>query len=453
MNNIIEYHRKAIRFYLQSEFRRSKEETEAGEKYPVDLKAIGADLAAKKDHLSKIMESVRNQRDNINLELQKIGIPLLSIRKENISIQNGLGYETTLGKLVKASGEVNIGILDVKQKINELRLWQIKRNARKTLLIISIIAGIVALILINLTIVSIIDKQRMSTKTAQQVLIENRTQQPLRETQTGQALILESQTQQVFLKTQTEQASYVSVRANLEWQETIFTIHTGDIVQFTQINPERNWTNDLARVNKYDANGQNIIDPNAILPTARLGALIGKIDECDTFIIGTKLKFTASCSGNLSLVMNDVSGSFDNNSGEIIVQIEINKSSNEQQVPTSSPTVNSSIPTSTPRPNQNVQTPYPTMDFSCPGALPIRVELGYLVRVVSTDGDKVNLRSSPSMDNNIIDAMTNGTKLRIIGEHVCANNSAFWKVQIFGTDETGWVREADDTMYFIEPIY
>ena len=105
-------------------------------------------------------------------------------------------------------------------------------------------------------------------------------------------------------------------------------------------------------------------------------------------------------------------------------------------------------PDPTPRP-----TPLPTMDISCPGAPPIRVEVGNLVRVTTTEGDKLNLRSSPKVTNNIINMMPAGMKLRVIGGPICSDNSTFWQVQMLESTDTGWVREGDFALYYIEPIY
>jgi hypothetical protein len=82
-------------------------EAEVKEKHQVDLKALNEELAAKKDYLSKLIESIRKECNDINQELQKIGFPLLSTRKENIAIHDDLSYEVLSGNLRKISWEVN----------------------------------------------------------------------------------------------------------------------------------------------------------------------------------------------------------------------------------------------------------------------------------------------------------------------------------------------------------
>ncbi len=98
-------------------------------------------------------------------------------------------------------------------------------------------------------------------------------------------------------------------------------------------------------------------------------------------------------------------------------------------------------------------TSYPTMEISCPGAPPIRVEVGNLVRVTTTDGDNLRLRSSPEVANNILQRVPAGLELRIIGGPVCSDNFSYWEVKIPGTSQTGWIAEGDYSIYYVEPIY
>jgi RNA polymerase subunit RPABC4/transcription elongation factor Spt4 len=121
------------------------------------------------------------------------------------------------------------------------------------------------------------------------------------------------------------------------------------------------------------------------------------------------------------------------------------------------PTNTISLLVPSPQPTQPIPTSFPTlfptMDISCPGAPPIRVEAGDLVRVTTTEGDKLNLRSSPKVVNNIIDLIPAGTKLRVISGPNCSDNSTFWEIQILESTEQGWVMEGDLSLYYIEPIY
>jgi hypothetical protein len=245
-----------------------------------------------------------------------------------------------------------------------------------------------------------------------------------------------------------------NIPAYVEWINTNISVLTGDEIQ---IKAQGQWKNDPG-YSLYDANGYTGSgDPNAVLPTANVGALIGKIGDCQPFFVGDELTFNASCTGNLFLGMNDSLDSYSNNVGELNVRIEINPTTQPQQ--TNTPSLQSIqqaiVPSSQPTQESASRspTPFPIMDFSCPGAPPIRVKLGDLVRVTTTDGDRLRLRSSPNGSNNIIDMIPEGMELRVIGEHVCSENFTYWKIQISGTTETGWVREGDYSLYYIEPIY
>ncbi len=246
----------------------------------------------------------------------------------------------------------------------------------------------------------------------------------------------------------------MNIPANVEWTNTNISVLMGDEIH---IKAQGQWKNDPG-YSLYDANGYTGSgDPNAVLPTANVGALIGKIGDCQPFLVGNELTFNASCTGILSLGMNDSLYGYDNNVGEVSSQIEINPSIQPQQmnIPSLQSTQQVLVPSPQPMEESSSQSPapFPTMDFSCPGAPPIRVELGDLVRVTTTDGDKLSLRSSPNGSHNIIDYISEGMELRVIGEHVCSENFTYWKIQIWGTTETGWVREGDYSLYYIEPIY
>jgi hypothetical protein len=107
----------------------------------------------------------------------------------------------------------------------------------------------------------------------------------------------------------------------------------------------------------------------------------------------------------------------------------------------------------TPQALQQNPTPYPTIDISCPGAPPIRIEVGNLVRVTTTEGDKLRLRSSPEATDNIIRMIPTGTELRVIDGPMCSDAFSYWEIQIPGTTQTGWVAEGDYSLYYIEPVY
>ena len=106
----------------------------------------------------------------------------------------------------------------------------------------------------------------------------------------------------------------VTVLSNVEWQNSKINILAGDIVT---ISAQGTWNHGTANPEneRYDANGYHIKYSNTILPNVNAGAIIGRIENCDPFLIGTKLTFTATCTGVLYLIMNDVLGQFGNNIG------------------------------------------------------------------------------------------------------------------------------------------
>ena len=123
------------------------------------------------------------------------------------------------------------------------------------------------------------------------------------------------------------------------------------------------------------------------------------------------------------------------------------------------PTAQSNYPTDTislpssPLPSRWSPSPYPMMEISCPGAPPIRIETGNLVRVTTTEGDKLRLRSSPEVADNIIKMIPAGTELMVIDGPMCSDDFSYWEIQIPGTTQTGWVAEGDYSIYYIEPVY
>lgn len=82
------------------------------------------------------------------------------------------------------------------------------------------------------------------------------------------------------------------------------------------------WSHDNG-ISLYDADGMGVYDDNALLPTAKVGMLIGKIGDSQPFIIGTNTVFVAARNGHLYLSMNDARHTFVDNQGEIAVQIMV----------------------------------------------------------------------------------------------------------------------------------
>jgi hypothetical protein len=64
------------------------------------------------------------------------------------------------------------------------------------------------------------------------------------------------------------------------------------------------------------------LDPNAALPSAYIGVLLGNIGQ-GWFAIGTSDQFTATTRGALFLLYNDVPGAYGNNSGSYQVAVTV----------------------------------------------------------------------------------------------------------------------------------
>jgi hypothetical protein len=200
-----------------------------------------------------------------------------------------------------------------------LKEWRLKRGARIALLVISGMVGFILLCWISVKIANRVTQTHTSTETPLLTLTENS---------------LNQQTNPTYAKTQIKQEFSLKLDSNTEWQDTNINIQIGDEIQ---INAQGEWKNDPG-YSLYDANGYAYpSDSNCLLSTAKVGALIGKIGDCQPFLIGIELTFNASCTGNLFLSMNDSFDGFGNNVGELTVKIELNPTS-EQLVPTSSPT-------------------------------------------------------------------------------------------------------------------
>ena len=101
------------------------------------------------------------------------------------------------------------------------------------------------------------------------------------------------------------------------------------------------------------------------------------------------------------------------------------------------------------------QTPtlLPIIGHPCSSAPPTRIEVGDMVIVTTTEGDRLTLRSSPVVADNAVDKISAGVSLRVLDGPVCSNNFTYWKVQVIGLTETGWVAEGDNYIYWLEPVY
>ena len=114
-------------------------------------------------------------------------------------------------------------------------------------------------------------------------------------------------------------AHVVKVRAERSWQDTGVQVFAGQQLVFIAYGE---WTNQ-SRGDKYGPDGSNRIDGGAILPSAPIGILLGRIGESPPFIIGSNSTITTSTGGTLELVMNDWPLDRHDSRGSVIVAIRV----------------------------------------------------------------------------------------------------------------------------------
>ncbi len=95
----------------------------------------------------------------------------------------------------------------------------------------------------------------------------------------------------------------ITVPGNQEWVDTNITVNGGDRLRVSSTGQVRFGAN---REHQSTAAGARLQrGPNAPLPTAPLGALIGRIDEGQPFLIGGNTTVTVPATGKLFLRVND----------------------------------------------------------------------------------------------------------------------------------------------------
>lgn len=118
------------------------------------------------------------------------------------------------------------------------------------------------------------------------------------------------------------------IKADHTWQETGIEIVAG---QRVCVQADGNWSHgpEPGGITPFHGPrgyiGKPDIKPPPIVPWpyARIGTLLGKIDDGSAFPIEDELCFIAATSGELLLSMNDVPGSFKDNEGFMRVRITI----------------------------------------------------------------------------------------------------------------------------------
>ena len=110
--------------------------------------------------------------------------------------------------------------------------------------------------------------------------------------------------------------------------------------------------------------------------------------------------------------------------------------------------------------DQSPSLPPVTTSVYCSGAPATRVEINDLAKVITTNGERLMLRSSPEFsDNNIMYRLESGTLIKIWNGPYCVDNSSdgknywFWEVRPKGwsRDWIGYVAEGEIGEYYIKP--
>ena len=85
----------------------------------------------------------------------------------------------------------------------------------------------------------------------------------------------------------------------------------------------------------------------------------------------------------------------------------------------------------------------------CAGALPTRLTTGLTIKV-STRVNYLGIRRMPSLDyRRLFDLKPSNTMTVLYGPY-CAYNSYFWYITT--KKGSGWVREANNSYYFVDPV-
>jgi hypothetical protein len=87
-------------------------------------------------------------------------------------------------------------------------------------------------------------------------------------------------------------------------------------------------------------------------------------------------------------------------------------------------------------------------DWTCPGFMPSRLEIGEMGAV--TPGPSNNVRSDPGLGNRRRGAIPGEGVFLVLDGPVCAEDTAWWQVDYEGL--VGWTAEGEGDMYWLEPV-
>jgi hypothetical protein len=110
----------------------------------------------------------------------------------------------------------------------------------------------------------------------------------------------------------------VTVRADGEWQSSGLHVQRGQRVLLVAAGA---WRHDSYADTLYGPGGTGIYFDTAVLPKAKVGALLARVGGGTPFAVGNSAIFEVAENGYLEFAMNDDAGTYFNNLGEAQVQI------------------------------------------------------------------------------------------------------------------------------------
>jgi len=113
----------------------------------------------------------------------------------------------------------------------------------------------------------------------------------------------------------------IEIVAGQAWQSAYPFVHPGDQLEITATGAWSHHPADPQFSNPYGPAGVDVFDPEAILPSAPVGSLLGRIGENPPFVIGEHRSLTSEYRGQLWVSMNDRPDGFSDNTGSVGVAV------------------------------------------------------------------------------------------------------------------------------------
>lgn len=94
--------------------------------------------------------------------------------------------------------------------------------------------------------------------------------------------------------------------------------------------------------------------------------------------------------------------------------------------------------------------PNPAQAQTCPDAPPPRLHVGQ-AGVVAAGIDRLRLRALPAVGTGEVRVLYAGTPFTVLAGPSCNGGYIWWRIQLDGTEVTGWAAEGDWTRYYLAP--